>query len=141
MLRETLHLTLAFIGNAAPAQVSSLRRAAGRVRVAPFDVLLDRLGWWPHHRIVWAGGHETPSCQRRLFEGLAAELQAAGFPSDPRPYFPHVTLLRNANSGLLPAVEGPVCWRAASFSLVASERSATGARYRNIECWPLRESD
>ena len=43
MRRETLHLTLAFIGGIAPERLPALREIAGTIRLPPFCLLFDRL--------------------------------------------------------------------------------------------------
>jgi RNA 2',3'-cyclic 3'-phosphodiesterase len=135
--RDSLHLTLAFIGAATAAQREVLEAAAGRVRAAPFDLRLDRLGWWPHNRILWAGAHETPSGQRRLFESLGRELAAAGIEPDQRPWVPHVTLARNVRGDRIPEFGDPLAWTVREFTLVASRLQPSGARYTVLRRWPL----
>jgi len=142
MGRDSLHLTLAFIGAASPAQLDKLRNLAGQLKVAPFDLKLDQLGWWPHNRILWAGCQATPSCQRRLFDELSLALAAAGFPVDQRPYSPHVTLVRNARCAdreNLPVLEAPVRWRVDTLTLAESCLQPSGNRYRVLASWPLGE--
>ena len=137
MRRDGLHLTLAFIGAVTPAKLELLAEIAGRVRAEPYELILDRLGWWAHNRILWAGCRETPSHQRRLFEALALPLAAAGFELDSRPHAPHVTLLRQARCREVPALAAPIRWRVASFGLVESALQPGGARYRELASWPL----
>jgi 2'-5' RNA ligase len=137
MRRDSLHLTLAFIGAATPSQIELLHTLAGQVREPAYELVLDRLGWWPHNRIFWAGCHEAPSSQRRLFAALAEPLRAAGFSLDTRPHLPHVTLVRQARCDGLPALPAPIRWDATSFSLVESLLQPSGARYRELARWPL----
>ena len=60
MRPDTVHLTLAFIGDLADARIESLHQAASRVTGNAFRLNLDRFGCWRHNRIVWAGCHEPP---------------------------------------------------------------------------------
>lgn len=137
MRRDGLHLTLAFIGAVAPDRLALLHEIAAGVRAEPYELVLDRLGWWAHNRILWAGCGEAPSHQRRLFEALARPLAAAGFALDPRPHAPHVTLLRQAHCREVPALAAPIPWRVESFGLVESALQPGGARYRELASWPL----
>ncbi|MCX8017841.1 MAG: RNA 2',3'-cyclic phosphodiesterase [Rhodocyclaceae bacterium] len=139
MRADGLHLTLAFIGAVTPAQLDMPQALTGEVREAPYPLQLDRLGFWQHNRIVWAGCHQTPSGQRRLVEALATGLAAAGFTLDGRPHVPHVTLLRNARCvGPLDEL-APVRWSVEAFTLVESLLQPDGARYRVLARWPLVE--
>lgn len=137
MRRDSLHLTLAFIGAVSPVQLDSLHSLAGEIRVAPFDLTLDQFGWWPHNRILWAGCQTTPSCQRRLFDELSRALATAGFAVDQRPYSPHVTLARGARCDNLPVLEAPIRWRVDTLTLAESWLQPSGARYRVLARWLL----
>lgn len=141
---ETLHLTLEFIGEVALDRLAALRGAADAVAVAPFDLVLDRLGFWRHNRIFWAGGEANPGLTALVRE-LGLHLAAAGFggrnggKSGGRPFVPHLTLVRNVRT---PPVElppfGPVRWECQEFVLVRSRLSAAGSAYEVLGRWPLR---
>lgn len=137
MRRDSLHLTLAFIGAVSPAQLDLLCAIAAAVRAPPYDLTLDRLGCWPHNRIFWAGCHDAPSGQRRLYAALAEPLAAAGFALDARPHAPHVTLARNAHCDGLPDLAVPIRWHVDAFALVESFLQPSGACYRELARWPL----
>jgi RNA 2',3'-cyclic 3'-phosphodiesterase len=139
MRRDGLHVTLEFIGAVSPVQLDRLHDAAATVRVAPFAVVLDRLGWWPHNAIFWAGCEEMPSRQSRLLAALSQALLVAGFLPDSRQHVPHVTLLRQARCKELPPLEAPIRWQVDDFTLVESFLQPSGARYRVLARWPLRE--
>lgn len=138
MRRDSLHLTLAFIGAVDAARLALLREIAAGIAAEPYELVLDRLGWWAHNRILWAGCRAAPCGQRRLFEVLAGALTAAGFQLDPRPHVPHLTLLRQARCDGLPELAAPIRWRVGEFTLAASRLEPDGARYRVLARWPLR---
>ena len=97
MRRETLHLTLAFIGGIAPERLPALREIAGAIRLPPFCLLFDRLECLPRKKIAWASACALPAGLPELAANLSAQLKAAGFRTEERPFAAHVTLLRNAN--------------------------------------------
>jgi 2'-5' RNA ligase len=104
--------------------------------VRPFVLNLDRVGWWPRQRLLWAG---TQSCPRELgilVSALAVALRAGGFSVERRPFLPHVTLLRDARRAPPQTAFGPVVWRAAGFVLAQSETLGRGVRYRAVAAWP-----
>lgn len=139
MRRESLHLTLAFIGDVSQAQLEELLNLVGKLRVEPFDLTFDQLGWWPRNGIVWAGSRAVSPHQRRLFDELTRAVIAGGFTADSRPYFPHITLLRNGRCKGLPELEKPIGWRVDAMTLVESSLQATGPNYRVLARWPLHE--
>jgi 2'-5' RNA ligase len=96
---ETLHLTLAFLGELDDAQLARAIQAAVETAQAayPFTVRVGSLGMFgpaQNPRVIWVGlaGRLQPllSLQARLAERLARD----GFPPDERPYAPHLTLAR-----------------------------------------------
>lgn len=135
MRRETLHLTLAFLGEVSEARVAAARRVADAVAAASFDLPLDRLGYWKRNRILWAGGVSPPLTL--LVNNLNDGLRAAGFALDARPFVAHMTLLRDARCNEVPMLAEPVAWPVAEFALVESKPSNEGASYETIGRWPL----
>lgn len=135
--RDDLHLTLAFLGDATAERLAAAEEAAAGVAAAPFDFVIDRLGCWPHNRILWAGCTETPPPLAALARDLAERLRAAGFVLDARPYAPHVTLRRQADCSRAAPPAAPVPWTATEFVLAESRRTPAGGRYTVIGRWPL----
>ncbi len=137
MRRDTVHLTLAFIGEVEADAVARIQAIAAQVQGARFELVLDRVGSWHGHRIVWAGASSTPAPLAALAQALDAKLRTAGFELEARAFFPHVTLVRNARSTPEPDGVQAVRWAVDSFVLVCSERLASGAHYRVLGRWPL----
>lgn len=136
MQRDTLHITLAFLGSTPAKQLVTLVACADSVQTGAFELNLTQAGYWPHNRIGWLGVTETPPQHLELVGALNRALLTAGFPIDARPHVPHVTLLRNTAGGELPACE-PVRWPVREFVLVKSRTEAEGAHYEVIRRWPL----
>lgn len=139
MRRETLHITLAFIGDVAQERLPALFAVGDRVGAEAFTLVLDRLASWRHNRIVWAGAHETPRPLAALVGRLNAELAAAGFPVEQRSFAAHVTLLRNARATLPERAVEPIEWRVDGFALMQSQRREDGAHYTPIRQWAVRD--
>jgi 2'-5' RNA ligase len=130
---ENLHLTLAFLGATPVQRLSAAIRAARRVALTPRAVLIERTGYWPRGRIVWAGPAETPAELQALAANLADQLTTSGFTLEERTFTPHVTLIRNARKSRelppLPALEWPIT----EFVLARSTPSKTGSRYEIVK--------
>ena len=138
MRRDTLHLTLAFVGEVQRDRLPALREAAGRLVWEPFTLQLDRLGCWQHNHIAWAGARHTPPALARLASDLAHNLRAAGCVLERRAFVPHLTLLRRVENGFACRDMAPLAWPAERFVLVESQRTPDGARYRELAAWPAR---
>lgn len=137
MRRENVHLTLVFIGAVAPGQLDELQTVAGSIGGSPFELVIDRTGYWRHNRIVWAAPQHVPEALLELVGSLESGLQQAGFEFDRRPYAPHITLLREARA---PGGQAPLRldWSVRDFVLVESAPDSRGSAYRVVASWPLR---
>jgi RNA 2',3'-cyclic 3'-phosphodiesterase len=153
MKQDTLHLTLAFLGEVDAPRFELACAIADRIAAAgekvgsgdaPQEVPLgdtvlriDRLAWWKHNHIVWAGCDEVPAPLAALADDLAAALRAAGFALDSRRFAAHVTLLRNAQcAGDMAPIEA-FDWPARDFVLVQSQLDPLGARYEIVRRWAV----
>lgn len=132
MRPETLHLTLAFLGDVPEARLASLVAAPPPAFVPAFPLCLDRVGVWPHNGIGWAAPSAPPPPLLELHRSLAGWLQERGFEPEAQPFRPHVTLVRHGTGSREGAAIAPVAWIARSFVLVRSFRGPTGAAYRTL---------
>lgn len=98
---DGLHFTLRFLG---PTPEDRLEPTAAAVRAvaatvaAPFDLQLGGAGTFPPHgrpRALWIGIAEGTDRLAQLAIDLDAALVEAGWPSEPRPFRPHLTLARS----------------------------------------------
>ena len=146
--RDQMHLTLVFLGEVPDGRVPAVCDAVGRAasRCRPFDLAVSGSGCFPPRgavRVVWIGTQEPTGWLQSLQASVAAELEAAGFPKEDRPFSPHLTLgrvrddrtrgeLRADVVGLsVPSVGQSV----SAIRVMASELHPTGARYSTVaEC-------
>jgi 2'-5' RNA ligase len=138
--RDTIHLTLAFLGEVPSCDLAALSAIAAGIGGARFTLELDHVGTWRGNRILWTGPSCLPPALVALGQTLADCLRAAGFALEQRAFTPHVTLVRNARRTPQAGETHALHWRVASFVLVASERGTAGAHYRVIGRWRLREN-
>ena len=135
MRAETLHLTLAFLGDLPVEREADARAVAAEVSRPAFELRLDQLGFWRHNGVVWAATRSA--ALDVLAADLGARLGAAGFVLERRPFAAHVTLLRRAErppDGVAPHSMAP--WPVDEFQLVRSP-GATGGAYRPVGRWVL----
>ena len=134
-----LHLTLAFVGEVAPDRVDLLLGAGRDVaaEIAPFTLVLDRLGAFDRGGIAWIGATEIPSGLSGVAHRLERRLSAAGFRVDRRAYAPHLTLARKCTALPIAPRAASVAWRVEELALVESVLRPGGSSYRDISRWPL----
>lgn len=137
---ETIHLTLAFVGDVSGSRLPALVDAAAGVRGQPFELCLDRLGYWAHNRLCWAGANAAPVALAELAGGLHTALRDAGFPLERKrgAFAPHVTLVRKTTTAVsVQPIEPAVAWHCEAFVLVRSRLSARGSAYQVLREFPL----
>jgi 2'-5' RNA ligase len=134
---DNLHLTLAFAGPVTAERAACLQRTAASLRVAPFELSIDRAGYWPRPRILWIGPSHVPSALWELAGALRTTLAGCGIAPEARGFQAHITLARRFAQAL-PGPEIPaVTWPVSRFCLVESASSGNGSVYRPVQCWPL----
>ena len=144
--RETIHLTLAFLGNVAESRLTELSSAAHEVCVAPFGLDINQLGYWSHNHLLWAGCRTPLAPLNELFGQLGTMLARAGFRigGEARDFAPHVTLVRRIPDVAAPSENFPlpsietIHWHCERFVLIGSTLSASGPVYRVIDEFQLR---
>ena len=95
---ESLHVTVRFLGYADPPALVRLQGPLAEIaaRGAPGDAALRGLGLFPPRgspRVLWLG-LEVPPGMGALQQECERAAIAAGFPPEPRPFRPHLTLGR-----------------------------------------------
>ena len=130
------HIPIAFLGQVSASSCPDILRVARRARFLPFDVSLERTGYWPRSRIVWLAPASVPPALGALAADLWRKLGDLGLVEDDRPYQPHVSLCRNAGGGAGMRLARPLVWPVSSFALVESQLSAEGSVYTVLEQFP-----
>jgi len=141
--QETIHLTLAFLGEISDEQLPLLVQTAQLIRAAPFMLNIDCLGYWRRNHLLWAGSNFPCMALAELVENLQSALTEAGFAVDgrDRTFTPHITLIRKLSETrktfTLPDID-PITWLCSSFALVRSKTSETGSYYQTLSDFRFR---
>ena len=136
---ETIHLTLAFLGDMTEAQISPLVENAQRLRLPPFDLDINCLGSWAHNRLLWAGCTALPPELQRLADSLHDLVREMDPGGKRRRFMPHLTLVRKltviGEELNMPKIE-PIHWSCTGFVLVQSRLSAA-PKFQAVSEFPL----
>jgi 2'-5' RNA ligase len=142
MREETLHLTLAFLGNVESRRIGELCHLAENLPLPAIDLTIDRLGCWEHSGICWVGPTGLPTLFRDFIDSLHRQLCAAGFSLEEREFAAHISLLRNIGKDFVRRMPGcgplapSMVWPLRAWRLVASLPEGTGRRYEALGEWP-----
>lgn len=152
--QEGVHLTLAFLGEVPVDRVGPVRQllAGCPGGLVPPELESAGLGVFPHQRaprVLWAGFREAPEAVLELQRRVAQAMSAEGFPMERRPFRPHLTVgrfrrpLRRSERELLSGLLQRDAQRsfgrftARRLSLYRSTLLPAGARYEELDGWPL----
>ncbi|MGQ9599594.1 MAG: RNA 2',3'-cyclic phosphodiesterase [Anaerolineae bacterium] len=96
---DSIHLTLKFLGDTSLEQVEEVKVALTQaaVGVEPFSFTVGKLGCFPNNRqprVVWVGLQEPTGRLARLQQAVEKFVAPLGFPTEGRPFSPHLTLGR-----------------------------------------------
>jgi 2'-5' RNA ligase len=135
MAKDRLHVTVAFLGELDRDELERAQTAAP-VATGAFDIVLDRLGFFVHSRVLWLAPRIVPQELHALEQQLWEKLDERGFEREPRIFRPHVTLARRARAVEDDAVDA-VRWPVADLALVESLPAGKRTHYEVLERWPL----
>ena len=151
---ECIHLTMKFLGEQRPEDVSTVRDAIASVagRFQPLRLELGGVGAFPHlraPRIFWMGIGPDPKLEL-LHHDLEVACEALGHEVEARAFRPHVTLGRVKRdvtpdlAGSLANIARNVRYKAMidarSVDVMQSELSSAGPRYTVLAAVPLGHS-
>ncbi len=94
-----IHLTLKFLGDVPTAQLDAIKSAIAEAAGASpaFSLEAGGLGCFPNLRrpsVVWVGIQEPEGALVRLQRAVESAIAPLGYPSEKRPFSPHLTLGR-----------------------------------------------
>jgi len=153
---ESLHLTLKFLGDIEEAQVPVIGEALERVARAQRAFVVDAVGAgvFPEiraPRILWVGFTGTTDKLVQLAAAVESALASGGFPSENKPFAPHLTVARIkegqrdlgralASGKFLELVTQVGTLPVRSIALMRSELNPSGSVYTRLHEAALKEA-
>ncbi|HML20073.1 MAG TPA: RNA 2',3'-cyclic phosphodiesterase [Aggregatilinea sp.] len=146
---EGIHLTLKFLGDVPVTDLDAVRSAMSEAARGhtPFTLETGSLGCFPNAtrpRVIWIGIERSRSALNALRDAVETHVAPLGYPTEDRPFSPHLTLGRVrpearrdalAKLGTLlsdkPTTEHET-WTVDRISLMRSELKPGGAVYTEI---------
>lgn len=103
---EQIHLTLRFLGECAPEELSKLEKAGNLVAncFSPFTITTTSFGVFPakfNPRVLWLGLAQSKELIN-MVNRLNEELLISGYPKEERPFQAHLTIGRIKKTNLSP---------------------------------------
>lgn len=132
---QKLHITLLFLGATPENKIEALCALARRLPLTPCELVLNRLEHWLRPAVLCLTATTVPEPLLKFTRILRREVRKLGFAPERRPFRPHLTLARKVRKRMPSRPIEPICWPVRGFTLVASELSPEGARYRVLDGW------
>ena len=154
---ESIHLTLKFLGNVDVDKIDGVTRAIHHAVDAftPFELNVDGLGCFPNPKrvqIIWVGLAGDIEKLLVLQGNIESCVSPLGFPTEKRPFTPHLTLARvreyvtpvqRQTLGEVVArtqTDHTLSFRVNSISLMKSRLTPAGAIYSRLDSVKLKSS-
>ena len=149
---ENLHVTLKFFGEVPESQVTEVCNSLERVLVTgTARVAVGGLDFFPPRgpvRVIVLGLNGEVELIHRIYQEIDRMTAEIGFPSEARPFVPHITLARARRTlhsstrqklpPLLRWAGSPPVFKAISFSLIESKLGSGGPQYLRLGSFPTK---
>ena len=140
---NNLHLTLAFIGEVDAERFDRVIEVLESVPMPPLTLTLDQVGFF--HRkdgAVWWVGLQPHPQLLHFQKALIAGLRGAEIPYDPKPFNPHITMVRNYSPMHEPVVlprVNPLTFTSEAVTLMRSHRVNEALVYTPLAVFMAQE--
>ncbi len=151
----SIHLTLKFLGSVDIDKVDAIALAIQEAAkpFAPFELQISGLGCFPNMRrvqIVWVGLSGELEKLQSLQKNIESFVSPLGFPTEKRPFTPHLTLARVREYAtpeqrqilgeaiIKTKIESNLIIKVASISLMRSQLTPSGAIYTKLHSVKLK---
>ena len=153
---QNVHLTLKFLGDVSPANLEQLAEALKVEAVAheAFSISIGTVEAFPNPRrarVIWIG-LEAPAALMSLLHGVEAITARLGYPTENRPFSPHLTIGRVGQNvtgmdlqHICTSLEGTVVGKLGTLRVEAvdifkSDLQPGGSVYTHLYTLPLRST-
>ncbi len=135
---DNLHVTLAFLGQVQDRYLEELFELADQVRLDPFDLQINQLGFWSKPKILWIGPEKIPGPISELAKTLGNVRRRMGFRADKKEFLPHISIARRCEIPPPASVFKPdFTIYFDRFTLFESTRIKSGLYYKALQDWML----
>jgi RNA 2',3'-cyclic 3'-phosphodiesterase len=159
---DGVHLTLKFLGEVKESQRPEIEAAIAEAvkGIPPFNLKINSVGGFPNlnrPRVIWIGCDGDSTMLHKLRDAVESTVAPLGFPTEERPFSPHLTLgraVQDARSASLAAIgqkieklkeamkkngnQSESTWVASEVSLMMSDLKPSGAVYTALYSVPLK---
>lgn len=139
--KANLHMTLAFLGEISPHQLSQLSQQVSLIKKQAFKVTLNELIYWEKPKIFCLKGMANDANLLQLANDTQLMAKNLNLHQSEYTYTPHITLCRKAKSAMKALIHR-ICCQPLTLSpkqlhLFESYSGKHGVEYPILESWKL----
>ena len=149
---ENIHLTLKFLGDVSVDALDKIKTSTQLAIVEPpFTLKASQLGCFPNlklPKVIWIGVNGQVGILQALRDRVEAEISPLGFPTESRPFSPHLTLgrVKTRDNRMLDKIqhaiqdtqrEEAIEWTVKTVSIMKSTLKPSGAEYAALAHYDL----
>ena len=135
---QNLHITVCFLGDINARQRYFMEDNLSQTSMNPFDLELDKIGYFPDSGVLWLGCESTSIDFSALVKTCRKLANRTSIRVDKKTAVPHITLARRVEAPISaplvpPAFQFPVH----ELALIESRLTPHGPQYENAMSWYL----
>jgi RNA 2',3'-cyclic 3'-phosphodiesterase len=145
--KDSIHLTLRFIGDADAKQTQAIKAALSNVKATPFEFTLAGAGRFPPGtnkppRVLWVKVQAPPTLGK-LANDIERMLATLGFAPEERGFSPHITLARfkSRNFPIANDSSGREVWVSRKDSTPIDAAQSFISQHSNFHTAPIRVNE
>ncbi|WP_299494902.1 RNA 2',3'-cyclic phosphodiesterase [uncultured Shewanella sp.] len=139
--KNNLHMTLAFLGEIGPDQLSQLNEQVTLIKKRTIEVTLDQLVYWEKPKIICLKGIANDASLLQLTKDTKFIAKNLNLHRSEYTYTPHITLCRKAKSEMEALIHHishqPLTLSPKQLHLFESFLGKNGVEYPILESWTL----
>lgn len=153
---DSLHITLKFLGDVPTTAIPEIETRLAHIaqKFTPFPITIEGTGCFPNlkaPKVVWLGIPDSQDHLHALRDSVESYIAPLGYPTEERPFNPHLTLgrikrgvtnskLEKVGLGVKNSnITAITAWTCYSISLMESDLKPSGAEYTCLHNFGLTQ--
>ena len=135
---QNLHTTVCFLGDINSRQRHFMVDNLSQTSMDPFDLDLDKIGYFPDSGVLWLGSESTSERFSTLVKICRRLANRTSIRVDKKNAVPHVTLARRVEAPIsAPLVPPAFRFAVRELALIESRLTPQGPQYDTVMSWHL----
>lgn len=135
---QNLHITVCFLGDINAKQRCFMEDNLSQTTMEPFNLELDKIGYFPESGALWLGCKSTPASFSVLVKTCRQLANRTSIRVDKKDAEPHVTLARRIETPIsAPLVAPSFQFAVDELALIESRLTPHGPQYETVMAWHL----